>query len=415
MSCITSSGNRLYGTVLKVRVVLSNEHLKICTCHANQSTKEEGEPCRRGSSCVEEKSCRNEESYNCAAHRNNVTPLQNSNGVLEVTRRCDDSISLIRDRENSKRTNDEIKGVNKEREEDKSTCLCSGHVTLHREGATKYHGTDDLCRNTFKEISSTSRAVTHVVTNKICNDSRVSRVILWNALLNLAHEVSTNVSSLGEDSTSELREDSYKRSSKPKANQKHRESCKRDCSRLAVNTLVHRSDDDEEQRNAQDHQQNHNKGRHSARPQRELNGAVVGPHGSSRDANVCSHGGPKSNVSRTRRAGCAQEERHCCKHGQEALVKRLLTVRRTAERIDSEENKTHRESELENGTVDASKETIGALANCGGNAAHLRWALVLEQDPVHERPDDNDGAQANDENTAHDEALEEGHENESKP
>mmetsp|Transcript_8321 Transcript_8321/g.14096 ORF Transcript_8321/g.14096 Transcript_8321/m.14096 type:complete len:283 (+) Transcript_8321:1484-2332(+) len=79
---------------------------------------------------------------------------------------------------------------------------------------------NDGSNERLKKISSHTGNITHVVAHVVSNDSRVSRIILRDSLLNLSDKISTNISSLGVDTTSDTGEKGNRRSTKTKASQR---------------------------------------------------------------------------------------------------------------------------------------------------------------------------------------------------
>mmetsp|Transcript_8190 Transcript_8190/g.15147 ORF Transcript_8190/g.15147 Transcript_8190/m.15147 type:complete len:492 (-) Transcript_8190:540-2015(-) len=80
-------------------------------------------------------------------------------------------------------------------------------------GSNNKSSTGSLSERAEKIRSHTSN-ISYVITNVISNGSRVSWIILWNVVNNLSSQISTNISSLGVDTTTNTSEESNRRSSK---------------------------------------------------------------------------------------------------------------------------------------------------------------------------------------------------------
>ena len=87
------------------------------------------------------------------------------------------------------------------------------HFRSHSEGSsTKGCSRKDRAAIALIQISTHTSNITHIITYIISNSSRVARVILWDISLNLSYDISTNVSSLGIDTTTYTSKESLCRS-----------------------------------------------------------------------------------------------------------------------------------------------------------------------------------------------------------
>nr|GMD94116.1 hypothetical protein Iba_chr14fCG14050 [Ipomoea batatas] len=92
--------------------------------------------------------------------------------------------------------------MNNKRKQNESRWIFNFTALCH--SSTKYHCTDNFCRNTFKKISTPSSTITNIVSNQISNHSRVTRIIFGNSLFYFSNKVSTNISSFCIYSTTQL-------------------------------------------------------------------------------------------------------------------------------------------------------------------------------------------------------------------
>ena len=87
------------------------------------------------------------------------------------------------------------------------------------EGGTQDHCADVFCGGGLEDVCATAGAVAYVVTDEVGDDGRVARVVLGDAGLDFADEVSADVGSLGVDAAAKLREESDQRSAEAEADQ----------------------------------------------------------------------------------------------------------------------------------------------------------------------------------------------------
>ena len=83
----------------------------------------------------------------------------------------------------------------------------------------KQHGRDQGYGIGFEQVGGHAGAVADVVTDVVGDDRRVARVILGNAGLDLAHQVSADVGALGEDAAAETGKDGDQRATEAEAHQ----------------------------------------------------------------------------------------------------------------------------------------------------------------------------------------------------
>ena len=86
-------------------------------------------------------------------------------------------------------------------------------------GYAKSESRDKSANIGLKQVSTHTGYVTHVVADVVCDNSRVSRVILGNAGFHFAHEVGTDVSSLGIDTAADTGKQSNGRSTQGETEQ----------------------------------------------------------------------------------------------------------------------------------------------------------------------------------------------------
>ena len=77
------------------------------------------------------------------------------------------------------------------------------------DGDAQDHGADVLGGRRFEEVRAAAGAVADVVADEVGDDGGVARVVLGDALLDLAHEVRADVGGLGVDTAAELGEEGH--------------------------------------------------------------------------------------------------------------------------------------------------------------------------------------------------------------
>ena len=85
------------------------------------------------------------------------------------------------------------------------------------DGDAEDHGADVLGGRRLEQVGAAAGAVADVVADEVRDDARVARIVLGNALLNLAHEVGADVGGLGVDTTAELGEEGDERGAEAEA------------------------------------------------------------------------------------------------------------------------------------------------------------------------------------------------------
>ena len=97
-------------------------------------------------------------------------------------------------------------------------CQRQQHAFRCTEDDDAQHHRGGNCRNIgFIQVGAHAGHITDIVANIIGDNRRVARVVLGNALLHFAHQVSTDIRALGEDATARPQEQSYRRSTEGKS------------------------------------------------------------------------------------------------------------------------------------------------------------------------------------------------------
>ena len=81
---------------------------------------------------------------------------------------------------------------------------------MHPRGLRDYHGSDDRAYEGLEDVGAHPSDVPNVVTHVVGDDAGVARVVLGDSRLDLADEVSADVSSLGVDATAHAGEQRYR-------------------------------------------------------------------------------------------------------------------------------------------------------------------------------------------------------------
>ncbi len=95
-------------------------------------------------------------------------------------------------------------------------CIGAG---LGQHQAAQQHGGDDGDRIGLEQVGGHAGAVAHVVTHVVGDHRRVARIVFGNAGFDLAHQVGTDVGTLGEDAAAQTREDRDQRGTEGQADQ----------------------------------------------------------------------------------------------------------------------------------------------------------------------------------------------------
>jgi hypothetical protein len=90
--------------------------------------------------------------------------------------------------------------------------------TLH-EQATEQHGRDDGHGIGLEQVGSHAGTVADVVADVVGDHRRIARVIFRDARLDLAHQVSADVGTLGENTAAESRENRNQRAAEGQSDQ----------------------------------------------------------------------------------------------------------------------------------------------------------------------------------------------------
>ena len=142
------------------------------------------------------------------------------------------------------------------------------------------HRADVLGGGRLEQVGATAGAVPDVVADEVRDDRGVARVVLGDALLDLAHEVRADVGGLGVDPAAELGEEGHERGPEAIADDQERRLLR----------LVEAAEGDEHAVHAQERQGDHQEARHRAAAHGDLDGldqaapsgrrrAHVGPDG----------------------------------------------------------------------------------------------------------------------------------------
>ena len=113
---------------------------------------------------------------------------------------------------------EEAEGAHHEREEDPR--LGVGPAGSDRDGVDRDaqdHRADVLGSGGLEQVGAAAGAVADVVADEVRDDGRVARVVLGDALLDLAHEVGADVGGLGVDTAAELGEEGHERGAEAEA------------------------------------------------------------------------------------------------------------------------------------------------------------------------------------------------------
>ena len=130
-----------------------------------------------------------------------VAAVEDVHGVL---------VLAAADEEHGHHRGQDAEGADDEREEDPGLRVRpSGGVRDEEDGGAEDHGADVLGGRGFEEVRAAAGAVAHVVADEVGDDGRVARVVLRDALLDLAHEVRADVGGLGVDTAAELGEEGH--------------------------------------------------------------------------------------------------------------------------------------------------------------------------------------------------------------
>ncbi len=125
---------------------------------------------------------------------------------------------------------------------------------------TQNHRAHILRGGRLKDVRSTARAVTDVVTHQVRNHSRVPRIVLRDSRLDLTHQVRAHIRGLRIDSTAKLRKQRHQRSSKAKPDQLVRHLLR----------VLQPAEEQEQRTHTQQRKRHHHQSRNRAAPQRHL-------------------------------------------------------------------------------------------------------------------------------------------------
>ena len=130
---------------------------------------------------------------------------------------------LAADEEDRDDRGQQPEGAHHEREEDPG--LGVGPAGSHGDGVdgdAQDHRADVLGGGRLEQVRATAGTVADVVADEVGHHTRVARVVLGNALLDLAHEVGPDVSGLGVDAAAELGEEGHERGPEAEADDEER-------------------------------------------------------------------------------------------------------------------------------------------------------------------------------------------------
>ena len=159
--------------------------------------------------------------------------------------------------------NDTIERVNSEWKVEKATGV---DVGVGGELTAENHGAEDFGGNALEQIGAATGTIADVVATQISNGGRIARVVLGNALLELAHNVGADVGRLRVDAAAELRKQCHKRRSEREADHHVRDLCRREAERLR-----HDAQQREQRGETERARRHHHQTRARACSQRQLN------------------------------------------------------------------------------------------------------------------------------------------------
>ena len=161
------------------------------------------------------------------------------------------------------------------------------------------HGADVLGGGGLEQVGAAAGAVADVVADEVRDDTRVARVVLGDARLDLAHEVRTDVRGLGVDTTAELGEQGHERGTEAEADDEERR----------MGRVVEAAEQDEDAVHAEQREGDHEEARDGAATHRDLHRADQAVAGGGRGAQVGLDADEHADDAGGHRAGGADQER----------------------------------------------------------------------------------------------------------
>src|SRR5271157_4710417 len=142
-----------------------------------------------------------QQAGNAEADGHEVTPVEGGHGVFVI---------LGVDREDADHARQQAEGTHDERKED-PVDVFGGGVNDRRQD----HGANALGGGGFEEVGASAGAVAYIIAHQVGDHGGVARVVLGEACLDLAHQVSAHVGGLGVDPAAQLSKEATKLAPKP--------------------------------------------------------------------------------------------------------------------------------------------------------------------------------------------------------
>ena len=177
------------------------------------------------------------------------------------------------------------------------------------DGDAQDHGADVLGGHRFEEVGAAAGAVADVVADEVGDDGGVARVVLRDARLDLADEVSADVGSLGVDTAAELGEERYEAGAEAEADDQER----RDLRRVVEDAAV----DEEDARDAEEAQRDDEEAGDGAAAKRDRDRVLQALLSGGRGPDVGAHGDEHTDVAGEAGAERADQERDA---GEQTLL-----------------------------------------------------------------------------------------------
>ena len=137
-------------------------------------------------------------------------------------------VFLAADEEDRDDRRQQPEGADDEREEDPGLGVRPAGVEGDGEDAdAEDHRADVLGGGRLEQVGAAAGAVADVVADEVRDDARVARIVLGDALLDLADEVRADVRGLGVDAAAELGEERHERGAEAEADDQERRVVRR--------------------------------------------------------------------------------------------------------------------------------------------------------------------------------------------
>ncbi len=167
-----------------------------------------------------------------------------------------------------------------------------------RDRGAQDHRADILSRGGLEDVRATAGAVADVVAYEVGDDGGIARVILWDAGLDLAHEVRADVGGLGVDAAAKLGKEGDEAGAEPEA----------DDSRRRVEGVVQAAEADIDQRHAEQAEGDDQEAGDRAAAQRDHQRVAEALAGRAGDPNIRADGDLHADEPRDARAERADGE-----------------------------------------------------------------------------------------------------------